>query len=156
MENFQEGLHGSTEALVAAGSGHAADVPGGGAPSPDAPGSVRAAIANAIVGLFKNHYGRGPTAAKAWLLDDYVFVAMEGGLTRSEETLLADGKEEEVRRFRLAFQETVSQTARRAVSELTGRRVLEYHSQIVFRPPRSFEIFVLEPARGAESASGLC
>jgi hypothetical protein len=27
-----------------------------------------------------------------------------------------------------------------------GRRVIGYHSQIVFDPPRAFEIFVLEPA----------
>lgn len=126
--------HGSTEALVRAGAGP---------DEPDTGGSTRAAIANAIVGLFKTHYGRGPAAAKAWLLDDYVFVAMEGGLTRSEETLIADGKEEEVRSYRLAFQRTVAETARRAVAELAGRPVLEYHSQIVFHPPRSFEIFVL-------------
>ena len=74
----------------------------------DEAGSVRTAIANAIVSIFKQHYGKGPTGAKAWILDDYVFVALEGGLTRNEETLVADGKEEVVRSYRLAFQETVS------------------------------------------------
>ena len=108
-------------------------------------GSVRTALANAMVGMKKELYGRGPTAAKAWLLDDYVFVAMEGGLTRNEETLLADGKEDLVREYRLSFQETVKATAMSAVEELLGRRVLTYHSQIVFHPPRTFEIFVLEP-----------
>ena len=73
-------------------------------------GSERATLANAMVGLKKQYYGRGPTAAKAWLLDDYVFVAMEGGLTRDEETLLADGKEELVRSYRLSFQETTAAT----------------------------------------------
>lgn len=114
-------------------------------------GSLRAALANAMVGLKKEYYGRGPTAAKAWLLDDYVFVALEGGLTRSEETLLADGKEDQVRANRLSFQETVGETAMSAVTELTGRKVLTYHSQIVFGPARTFEIFVLEPASGAKS-----
>ena len=108
-------------------------------------GSVRTALANAMVGMKKQLYGRGPTAAKAWLLDDYVFVAMEGGLTRNEETLLAAGKEELVREYRLSFQETVKATAMSSVEELLGRRVLAYHSQIVFHPPRTFEIFVLEP-----------
>lgn len=98
-----------------------------------------------MVGLKKHYYGRGPTAAKAWILDDYVFIALEGGLTRNEETLLADGKEDEVRRFRLSFQETVTTAATNAVAELTGRTVLSYHSQIVFDPARTFEIFVLEP-----------
>jgi uncharacterized protein YbcI len=93
----------------------------------------------------KQYYGRGPTAAKAWILDDYVFVAMEGGLTRNEETLLEDGKEDVVRGYRLSFQETMGPTTMAAVEEITGRRVLTYHSQIVFDPMRAFEIFVLEP-----------
>ena len=108
-------------------------------------GSLRTALANAMVGMKKQLYGRGPTAAKAWILDDYVFVALEGGLTRNEETLLADGKADLVREYRLSFQETVGATAMGAVEELLGRRVLTYHSQIVFDPPRTFEIFVLEP-----------
>jgi uncharacterized protein YbcI len=109
-------------------------------------GSLRAALANAMVGLKKRHYGRGPTAAKAWILDDYVFVAMEGGLTQNEETLIADGKEALVRTYRLAFQETMKDITTAAVAELTGRDVLTYHSQIAFHPTRSFEIFVLAPA----------
>jgi uncharacterized protein YbcI len=113
---------------------------------PDEPGgSVRAALANAMVGMKKQYYGRGPTAAKAWILDDYVFVAMEGGLTRNEETLLADGKQDLVRSYRLSFQETMGPTTMAAVTEITGRKVLTYHSQIVFDPMRAFEIFLLEP-----------
>jgi uncharacterized protein YbcI len=122
--------------LVEAAGGRMPQEPGG---------SVRTALANAMVGMKKQFYGRGPTAAKAWILDDYVFVAMEGGLTRNEETLLADGKEDMVRTYRLSFQETVRETVTAAVEELLGRRVLTYHSQIVFDPPRTFEIFVLEP-----------
>ena len=108
-------------------------------------GELRAKLANAIVGLTKEHFGRGPTAAKAWLLDDYIFVAMEGGLTRNEETLLAAGREEVVRSYRLTFQETVAATTIAAVEDITGRTVANYHSQIVFDPTRCFEIFVLEP-----------
>jgi len=127
---------GAAEELVRAADGRMPDEPGG---------SVRSALANAMVGLKKQYYGKGPTAAKAWILDDYVFVAMEGGLTRNEETLLADGKEDVVRAYRLSSQETVGDTTMQAVAELVGRRVLTYHSQIVFHPTRAFEIFVLEP-----------
>jgi uncharacterized protein YbcI len=124
----------AAEELVSAVGGQMPNEPGG---------SVRAALANAMVGLKKQYYGRGPTAAKAWLLDDYVFVAMEGGLTRNEETLLDDGKEDVVRSYRLSFQETMREVTIAAVQEITGRTVLTYHSQIVFGPTRSFEIFVL-------------
>jgi uncharacterized protein YbcI len=117
-----------------------------GASSRSAPGaSVRANLANAMVGMKKKYYGRGPEAAKAWILDDYVFVAMEGGLTRNEETLLADGKADVVRSYRLSFQETMAPTTTAAVEELTGRKVIAYHSQITFDPPHAFEIFVLQP-----------
>ena len=126
------------EELVRAGEGRLPDEPGG---------SLRTALANAMVGLKKQYYGKGPTGAKAWILDDYVFVALEGGLTRNEETLLADGNEDLVRNYRLAFQETMSETTTGAVAELTGRKVLTYHSQIMFHPTRAFEIFVLEPRR---------
>ncbi len=126
-------------------SGHAQDLidAAGGQP----PGSLRAAIANAMVGLKKRYYGRGPEAAKAFVEDDYIFVVLEGGLTRNEETLLAAGQEHLVRRYRLAFQEAVEETATGAVEELTGRKVIGYHSQIVFDPVRAFEIFVLAPER---------
>src|SRR3954470_289569 len=127
-------------------------VHGEGGKMPHEGGSVRAALANAMVAMKKQYYGRGPTAAKAWLLDDYVFVAMEGGLTRNEETLLADGKEDLVRRYRLSFQETMSETTMAAVTEITGRKVLTYHSQIVFGPTRTFEIFLLEPDPGSADA----
>jgi uncharacterized protein YbcI len=120
-----------------------------GAPAGDsATGELRASLANAMVGLFKTYYGRGPTAAKAWLLDDYILVVLEGGLSRNEETLLAAGKPDVVRGYRLAFQEAVADTAIGAVQDLTGRRVVGYHSQIVFEPTRAFEIFVLEPEGG--------
>ncbi|MEA2288324.1 MAG: hypothetical protein QOD55_321 [Solirubrobacteraceae bacterium] len=117
-----------------------------GAPAAEAgSGELRAKLANAMVGMKKEYYGRGPTAAKAWLLDDYVFVAMEGGLTRNEETLLAAGKADLVRSYRLSFQEAMAATTMGAVEEITGRRVATYHSQIVFEPTRAFEIFVLQP-----------
>jgi uncharacterized protein YbcI len=116
-----------------------------GAPIGSGPdGHVRSRLANAMVGLKKEYFGRGPTAAKAWLLDDMVFVAMEGGLTRNEEVLVAAGRSDVVRAYRLTFEEAVAATAITAVQDITGHKVAAYHSQIVFEPTRSFEIFVLE------------
>lgn len=114
----------------------------------DPQGSVRASISNAMVALKKQYYGRGPERAKTYINDDYVFCAMEGGLTRNEETLLEAGEDKLVRQYRLRFQETpaVSEATIGAVEEATGRRVLSYHSQIVFKPTRAFEIFLLESA----------
>jgi uncharacterized protein YbcI len=68
---------------------------------------------------------------------------MEGGLTRNEETLVEAGEEEAVRQYRLLFQRTMTKATTEAIEEITGREVIGYHSQITFRPTRSFEIFVL-------------
>jgi uncharacterized protein YbcI len=107
-------------------------------------GEMRAALSNALVALMKELYGKGPTAAKSFINDEYVFTVLEGGLTRNEETLLAAGGETIVRDYRLAFQQAVREQFTGAVSRITGRQVLDYHSQIVFDPPRSFEMFVLD------------
>jgi len=106
--------------------------------------SIELEISNAMVGLKKQYYGRGPTKAKTYVNDHYIFCVLEGGLTKNEETLLQAGEERLVRQFRLRFQEAVSEMSTRAVEEITGRRVLNYHSQIVFNPEWAFEIFVLD------------
>ena len=105
---------------------------------------VRAAISNAMVGLKKDFYGKGPTKAKTFLNDNYVFCVMEGGLTRNEETLIERGHEDLVRNYRLRFQEAMANPTVEAIQRITGRSVIGYHSQIVFKPERAFEIFVLD------------
>jgi uncharacterized protein YbcI len=110
---------------------------------PQDAGPLRAALSNAMVGLKAKWYGKGPERARTYLADDYVFVIMEGGLTRNEETLVAAGQAAAVREYRLLFEATMRETTMMAVAELTGRSVLDYHSQIVFDPPRALEWFVL-------------
>ena len=97
-----------------------------------------------MVGLKKGYYGKGPVKAKTFLNDEYVFVVMEGGLTRNEETLLAAGEVDLVRSYRLRFQEVMTATTVGAVEEIVGRKVVTYHSQILFEPTRAIEIFVLD------------
>jgi uncharacterized protein YbcI len=107
-------------------------------------GAMLAAVSTAMVSAKKQFYGRGPTKAKSYLNDEYVICIMEGGLTRSEETLVAAGEHDLVRRYRLRFQEVMADTLVGAIEELTSREVRSYHSQIVFDPVRVFEIFVLD------------
>ena len=106
--------------------------------------SVRSEITNAMVGLKKEFYGKGPTKAKTFLNDNYVFCVMEGGLTRNEQTLIDCGQEDLVRTYRLRFQEAMEAPTVEAVQRITDRSVIGYHSQIVFHPERAFEIFVLD------------
>jgi uncharacterized protein YbcI len=107
-----------------------------------------AEISNAMVGLKKEFYGKGPTKAKTYINDNYVLCVLQGGLTRNEETLIAAGEEMLVREYRLRFQEAMADATTEAVERLTGRHVLGYHSQIVFNPEYGFEIFVLDAPPG--------
>ena len=113
--------------------------------------SVLSEVSNAMVGLKKDFYGKGPTKAKTFLNDNYVFCVMEGGLTRNEQTLIDRGHEDLVRTYRLRFQEAMEGPTVEAIQRITGRSVIGYHSQIVFHPERAFEIFVLDRPVG-ESA----
>lgn len=108
-------------------------------------GDVLAAVSNAVASLLHEHYGRGPESAKAYLMDDYLFVVMRGGLTTVEETLLASGRGELVREVRQVFENEMADAFAGRVAEVTGRRVLAYQSQIVLDPVTLIEFFMLEP-----------
>ena len=109
----------------------------------DGDGERMAGISNAIVGIFRESYGRGPTKAKTYAFDDYVLCVLEDILTTVERTLVENGEEALVREVRLRFQETEAKQFKDAVEELMGRPVVAYHSQITFDPAVGFEMFVL-------------
>ena len=110
-------------------------------------GARLAAISNAVVRLFRESYGRGPTKAKTYLFDDYVLCVLEDVLTSVERTLVENGDEHQVRAMRLSFQNAEGDKLRAVVREATGRPVIAHESQITFHPAVGFEMFVLgEPA----------
>ena len=123
------------ETLTEPDWGRQADIEGGG---------MLAAISNAMVGLKKQYFGKGPEKARTYINDNYVFCVLQNVLTRNEETLLEVGEDALIRTYRLRFQEAMRETTTGAIEEITGRRVIGYHSQIVFRPAIAFEIFVLD------------
>ena len=130
----------SASELEAAGKGVAK--------TPDRHDSIRGRISHAMVGMKKDYYGKGPTKAKTFINDEYIFVVMQGGLTRNEEVLLARGEHYLVRSYRLRFQEAMTNTTIGAIEEIVGRKVLTYHSQMLFDPERAIEIFVLDSPVG--------
>jgi uncharacterized protein YbcI len=113
-------------------------------------GEELAAVTNGIVGLFREYYGRGPTKAKSYLLDDaYVVCVLHHTMTTVEQTLVKTGQGRLVREVRLTFQEALADSFRGVVEEATGRRVATYHSQLTLDPDIGIEFFLLEP-RAAE------
>jgi uncharacterized protein YbcI len=114
-------------------------------------GTQLAEISNSIVGILREYYGRGPTKAKTYIFDDYVFTVLQDILTTVERTLVERGHEDLVRKVRLTFQEAVADRFTNAVTEATGRKVIAYHSQVTFEPDMGFEFFVLEPGPDYEA-----
>jgi len=117
--------------------------------APEISREALAAVANEIVRLKAQYYGKGPTEAKAYMNDDTLVVVLRGGLTTVEKTLLEAGDEQLVRAVRLRFQEVMEQNFTDAVQRLTGLKVLTYMSQIVFDPDLCFEFFVVRQGENA-------
>jgi uncharacterized protein YbcI len=117
-------------------------------PTPEAEatgaGERLAAVTNGIVQLFRDYYGRGPTKAKSYLLDDRILVVvLEDTMTRVEKTLADNGHGDKVRDVRLTFQEAMAHEFKQCVREAMGREVAAYHSQLTLDPDFGFELFVL-------------
>jgi uncharacterized protein YbcI len=113
-------------------------------------GQLHAAISNAVVHIQREYLGRGPTKARTSVLDDMVVVMLEDTLTKVESSLVDAGDHDEVRRVRQRFQRAMRDDLVAAVEALTGRSVLAFLSDNHIEPDLGCEIFVLEPAPGAE------
>jgi len=107
--------------------------------------SLEARVSQVVVRTMKDLYGRGPTHAKTFFCDEYVFCVLSGGMTRDEETMVRGGEHEAVREYRLRFQAVIAPELVRRVEDVLDRRVVSYHSQVMFDPDRLVEIFVLDP-----------
>jgi uncharacterized protein YbcI len=108
-------------------------------------GEQLAAVTNGIVQLFREYYGRGPTKAKSYLLDDRIVVCvLEDTMTTVEQTLVANGHSDLVRQVRLTFQGAMADEFKGTVEKAMARGVAAYHSQLTMEPDMGFEFFVLE------------
>jgi uncharacterized protein YbcI len=108
-------------------------------------GDELAEITNGIVRLFSEYYGRGPTRAKSYMLENrYVVTVLRDTMTTVERTLAERGEQDLVRRVRLTFQEAMATSFKGVVEEVLGRRVEAYHSQILVDSDVGFEFFMLE------------
>jgi len=108
-------------------------------------GQLLAAISNRIVGIQREHYGRGPMKAKTYALDDLVVVVMRGsGFTPLEKTIMDSGDPDRIVAMRHEFQHTMTKLFTDTIEELTGRKVLAFLSQAHVEPDLSIEMFFVD------------
>jgi uncharacterized protein YbcI len=108
-------------------------------------GHLLAAISTSIVGILREHYGRGPMKAKTYALDDIIVVVMRGsGFTPLEQTIMDSGQPERVVEMREDFQRVMAERYKDTIEELTGRKVLAFLSQAHVEPDITMEIFFVD------------
>jgi uncharacterized protein YbcI len=115
-------------------------------------GELLTSISNALVGLHKEYYGKGPTRSKTFLVDDTVLCVLRGGFTPIERTLIDSGEDEAVREIRHAFQQAMGTRFTEVIEAALDRKVVAYLSQVHIDPDMSVEVFVLESGDDEDGA----
>lgn len=119
-------------------------------------GEMRATISNEIVRLQAEYYGKGPTRAKTYIVEDLVVVVLEESFTRAEKTLAERGERDAIEHIRRRFQQQMADDFTSVVEQATGRKVRAFLSETNIDHDVSVETFLLADDRtdmtGFESA----
>ena len=108
--------------------------------------SELALLSNAMVGLYKDLFGRGPNRARtSYAGPDLIVSTLEDSLTRIEQTMAAAGEHERLRELRMHFQYMAESSFVGVVEEITGRKVVSFMSSVDTKNDFAAELFYLEP-----------
>ena len=110
-------------------------------------GEMRAMISKEIVRLQAEYYGKGPTKAKTYIVDDLVVVVLEESFTRAEKTLAERGEREAIQHIRRRFQQAMADSFTSVVEQATGRKVRAFLSETDIAQDVSVETFLLAEER---------
>jgi uncharacterized protein YbcI len=110
-------------------------------------GEMRATISNEIVRLQAEYYGKGPTRAKTYIVEDLVVVVLEESFTRAEKTLAQRGEREAIEHIRRRFQQQMADEFTSVVEQATGRKVRVFLSETNIDQDVSVETFLLADER---------
>lgn len=110
-------------------------------------GSELASLSNAMVRIYKDQFGRGPTKAKTTYADDDTIIStLESTFTPAELRMRDLGEHQRVEETRLFFQRATRQEFVGTVEEITGRKVRAFVSGTDSTVDVANEIFHLVPA----------
>jgi uncharacterized protein YbcI len=103
-------------------------------------------IATAIVRIYKEHFGRGPTRAKAAYADDDTLICtLRDSLTPAEKGMARLGEHQRLRDLRMFLQYSSEGEFRATVEEITGRQVESFVSGVDTVNDVACELFYLVP-----------
>ena len=110
-------------------------------------GEMRAMISREMVRLQAEYYGKGPTKAKTYIVDDLVVVVLEETFTRAERTLADRGERDAIQHIRRRFQQQMADSFTSIVEQATGRKVKTFLSETDIDGDVSVETFLLADER---------
>jgi uncharacterized protein YbcI len=110
-------------------------------------GEVTDAIAEQLLRIHHDSYGRTAERPTSHLMDDTLIVLLDGlELLPNEEFLVRNGEQDAVTDLRHQYQKAIEPTFRAAVERATGRRVIGFASHVALEQPMfALEVFRLEP-----------
>jgi uncharacterized protein YbcI len=108
-------------------------------------GQLLTEVSNAMVALHRDHFGRGPGAARSFVVDDIVVCTLTDVYTQVEKTLIRAGQVDRVRQTRIMHQLALEEEFKKPVEHLTGRTAIAFISSVHFDPDLAVELFLLEP-----------
>jgi uncharacterized protein YbcI len=109
-------------------------------------GRILQDVSNAVVQVYKEQFGRGPTKARtAWAGPDALLCLLEDTLTAAEARLVTMGQHQRMREARMFLQHAAEQDFCTKVEAITGRKVVAFMSGMDSERDVSSEVFVLQP-----------
>jgi uncharacterized protein YbcI len=107
-------------------------------------------VTNAMVRIYKEQFGRGPTKARTnYAGPDTLVSTLENSLTAAESNMISLDEHQRVREIRLFFQHASERDFVDAVQQITGRKVRAFVSGTDTHRDISSEVFYLEPVTRA-------
>jgi uncharacterized protein YbcI len=118
-------------------------------------GLMMVELSNAMVHLYKELFGRGPTKTRTnYAGPDLLVTTLENSLTRIERTMADAGEHERLRDLRMHFQYLGEDSFVGNVERITGRKVRAFVSGMDTRKDVASELFYLEPEAGPRGLDG--
>jgi uncharacterized protein YbcI len=107
------------------------------------------AISNAVVRLYKEQLGRGPTRARTHYAGrDIIIVSLENTMVPAERKLVELGEARRMAESRLLTMQGAEPVFCKAVEQITGRRIRAMVCGMAAESDISTKVFYLEPDDG--------
>ncbi|MEA2361145.1 MAG: hypothetical protein QOD71_290 [Thermoleophilaceae bacterium] len=115
-------------------------------------GMQTAELSNAMVRVYKEQFGRGPTKAHSvFATSDLLVCTLENSLTPAERRMAQLGEHQRIRDIRTFFQHASEPEFIQTVEQITGRRVRAFVSGTDTQHDVSSEVFYLHPQADTSS-----